>query len=374
MRKKRTIAIDLFCGAGGMSLGFEQAGFNVVAAVDSDPIHVSTYSKNFCKKNVFCADLSSLSGQELRYKSKLDDQQIDVICGGPPCTGFSMIGKRRVTDPRNQLLVHFARLIKELKPNYFIVENVKGLLIHPMTQILDIFVNKVEKAGYSIVKPIRCLDAYDFGVPQRRSRVFILGYKNSYTAFDDPTPSSNFSGKNSRKLTNVWDAIGDLPNIDNFEELLAMDTYLGRLKSTPSIYAKSLRSDTNGLNLKMKKKDDGLTGCLRIVHTSKIIQRFSETKPGTYEPISRYYRLVKENPSPTLRAGSGRSYGSFTAPRPIHPVYPRCISVREGARIHSFPDWFQFHPTKWPGFRQVGNSVPPFLGRIIASVVMDVIK
>jgi len=112
-----------------------------------------------------------------------------------------------------------------------------------------------------------------------------------------------------------------------------------------------------------------LTGCGRIDHTAEVVRRFEATKPGTREGISKFYRLRKDGIAPTLRAGTDGSRGSYSAARPIHPIKPRCITVREGARLHSFPDWFEFHSTKWHGFRQVGNSVPPLLARAVARSV-----
>lgn len=372
MGRERPIGVDLFCGAGGMSLGFEQAGFDIIAAVDSDPIHVTTHSENFLECQTILADLSLLSGDELRSKAGLGEKQIDVVFGGPPCGGFSVIGKRRADDPRNQLLLHFTRLVDELSPRYFVVENVEGLLIDPMTEILEAFLQCVDQVGYSVVAPVQTLNASEFGVPQRRRRIFILGYEKGLPAPQYPISPLTEDGDGDQHCPTVWDAISDLPNIDDLEELVENDVYYGELEHTESRYAKFLRGevrDPYDCSNDRKRNDDGLTGCLRTAHTSETVRRFAATDPGTYEPVSRFYRLTKDGLSPTLRAGTGQSYGSFTAPRPIHPVQPRCISVREGARLHSFPDWFLFHPTKWHGFRQVGISVPPLLARVIAAAV-----
>jgi len=117
-----------------------------------------------------------------------------------------------------------------------------------------------------------------------------------------------------------------------------------------------------------------LTGCQRCDHNPDIVRRFQATNPGTLEPISRFQRLHLDRLAPTLRAGTGKDKGSFTAARPIHPTQARCITVREAARLHSFPDWFQFHPTQWHGFRQVGNSVPPNLANAVAARVAHALR
>lgn len=372
MQRKRPIGIDLCCGAGGMSLGFEQAGFDVVAAVDVDQIHVATHSRNFPNCKTLVADLSDLSGDALRSESQLEGCEIDVLFGGPPCGGFSIMGRRKFDDPRNKLLGHFARLVDELSPCYFVVENVEGLLIDPMMDILDEFLEQVDRAGYSTVSPIMTLVATDFGVPQNRRRIFILGYQRGLAPPKYPAVSKN--GEEPRQNPTVWDVIGDLPNVDRIKELRNSDVYTGELEPTDSHYAKIMRDeicDPKDLSQAREKNGCGLTGCQQTAHNPETVKRFRATVPGTYEPTSRFYRLTKEGVAPTLRAGSGKSHGSYSAARPIHPIHPRCITVREGARLHSFPDWFVFHKTKWHGFRQVGNSVPPLLARSIASAVID---
>lgn len=368
---RKPIGVDLFCGAGGMSLGFEQAGVDVVAAVDLDPIHVKTHSGNFPDCQAFPADLSSLSGEELRGKAGLGNKNIDILFGGPPCQGFSVGGRRQLDDPRNTLLLEFARLVSELNPSYFVIENVDGLLMGEAVDILEALLNHVESAGYSVVKPVKVFDAKDFGVPQARRRVFILGYKEGYPAPEYPVP--NMSDSNSAKSTQptVWDAISDLSNIETREELLHDDVYYGEL-GVPSYYAEILRGDVRDEEdcSHLRARERGLTGSGKTVHNDHVRQRFESTVPGRREPISRFYRLSAEGISTTLRAGTDSSGGSHTAPRPIHPLYSRCITVREAARLHSLPDWFQLHPTKWHGFRQVGNSVPPLLARAVAKTII----
>ncbi len=355
-----------------MSLGFEQAGFDIAVGVDSDPIHLETYSRNFPGCSTVCADISRITGRQILSKARLDGRDIHVLFGGPPCQGFSLIGRRRADDSRNALIYHFARLVRELKPLYFVAENVEGLLRGEVADVLRSFVRRVKRAGYGVVETIISLDASDFGVPQRRRRVFILGYQKGLPALEYPLPLS-FSNPDGRVVRPcVWDAIGDLPNVDDFGQLLTTDVFRGPLGS-PSDYASVLRGDRpdpEDASRKRKRNPDGLTGCLRTVHSPDTVRRFAHTGPGTHEPISRFYRLTQNGLAPTLRAGTGRSHGSFTAPRPIHPIYPRCITVREAARLHSFPDWFSFHPTKWHGFRQVGNSVPPLLARAIARSIV----
>lgn len=374
-RKKRPIGIDVFCGAGGMSLGFEQAGVDVMLGIDYDSIHLETFSVNYPDSETICKDVAKLSGEEIRQSINLNDQRLDVLFGGPPCGGFSLIGRRNKEDPRNELLVEFARLVKELRPKYFVVENVRGIQVGAMRDVIVDFLLSVRMEGYTVVLPIQHLNASEFGVPQMRSRVFILGYEKGLTAPMYPVPALDKAGSNLKPPT-VWDAIGDLPGDDEFLELYDTDEYLGTL-GPPSDYAKILRGElreSEDLSIERKKSGSGLTGCKRTFHSDETIKRFNSTAQGSYEQISRYYRLKADGLSPTLRSGSDRNHGSYTAPRPIHPINPRCITVREGARLHSIPDWFQLHSTKWHGFRQIGNSVPPALARAVANSIIETLS
>lgn len=371
MSCKRPIGIDLFCGVGGMSLGFQQAGFDVVAAIDIEKNNVETHEKNFPECKTLCTDLARTTADEIRRKTGLQNKHIHAVFSGPPCQGFSLIGKRSQQDPRNLLLLRLARLIVELAPSYFVVENVVGLLLGNAKKTLDEFVRYVEAAGYCVVSPIQVLDAAEFGVPQRRKRVFILGHMAGATSPSYPAPTHPYSKNGDSGRPTVWDAIGDLPRIDNYKHLLETDEYRGAL-GEPSHYARFLRGEIPDSDNGVKEATtdgNGLGGCLRTSHSANTIRRFSKTKQGCSEKVSRFYRLSKDGLAPTLRAGTGPAQGSFMAPRPIHPFQDRCITVREAARLHSFPDYFQFHPTKWHGFRQIGNSVPPLLARAVAKAV-----
>lgn len=367
----RPIGIDLFCGAGGMSLGFEQAGFNVVAAVDIDPLHTSVYQMNFPNCTVLTRDLTKLSGTEIRTSANLDEaMQIDVLFGGSPCQGVSFIGRRDPADPRNELFGHFARLVAELTPQYFVLENVPGLLEEPMRGILDSFREHIAAAEYDIVDPIAIINAYDFGVPQRRQRVFILGYRRGLVS--PQYPVSPFDANPTLHRPTVWDAIGDLPNVDESDPNLDGDVYSGELNATTSRYASILRNqlpDPDDLSLPREPDRVGITGFTPTMHSAEVVARFMQVRPGSRDRASRFPRLERDGICPTLRAGTSKEKGSYSAARPIHPSHPRCITLRESARLHSYPDWFVFHSTKWHGLRQVGNSVPPLLARAVAQSI-----
>ncbi len=371
MTPKRPVAIDLFCGVGGMSLGFEQAGVEVLAAFDSEEFNVGSYKNNFQHTAAISVDLSKTSGDELRRLAKIGRRRVDVIFGGPPCQGFSVGGRRDLSDKRNQLVYDFARLVRQIRPKYFIMENVQGLMSAHSKPVLDSFLRRVKRSGYNVVEPIRVLNAADFGVPQRRKRTIVLGYIKGTLApeYPEPTECVYASGKPV-----VADAISDLPAIDEYDELFEYDLYERSLPRAKSHYARLMRGLVTCYNDRSRTHNNpvgGLTGCLRTRHSKTTIRRFAKTSQGSSEPISRYFRLSWDDVAPTLRAGTGTDHGSHTAPRPIHPEMPRCITTREAARLHSFPDWFQFYGTRWHGFRQIGNAVPPFLARAIAAKIVE---
>jgi DNA (cytosine-5)-methyltransferase 1 len=409
--KRRPIGIDLFAGAGGLALGFEQAGFDVVASVEYDPVHAAVHEYNFPLTKTVCADVSKLSGEDLlrasaegwkRHGNEGEwEGKIDVVFGGPPCQGFSTIGKRLVDDARNQLVFHFFRIIKELNPRYFVMENVPGMLAGGHSGILIQLIEEFEEAGYRIVRPPKVLQAARYGVPQDRRRLFLIGAARGEILPEYPAPTARPPSKrangNSRSFqanretplpfpdadslplgTTVVEAIGDLPNLDSFPELIDSDEVAlterqaREIDEKASLYVRFLRGlerDPDDRSHKREWDRKILSSSLRTIHTLESMDRFLQTPPGETESISRFYKLDAEGLSNTLRAGTGSERGAFTSPRPIHPFLPRVISVREAARLHSFPDWFRFHKTKWHGFRQIGNSVPPLLGRAVAGQI-----
>jgi DNA (cytosine-5)-methyltransferase 1 len=366
--KRRPIGIDLFAGAGGLSLGFEQAGFDIAAAVEIDPIHCATHEYNFPYSKTICASVVEVTGDDIRRRSRLGNVEIDTVFGGAPCQGFSLMGKRAFDDPRNQLVFHYVRIVTELKPKYFVFENVKGLTLGKHAEFLKELIAALNNAGYGIVSPYRVLNAADFGVPQDRRRLFIVGARRGLALPNYP--------KSLEYRTTVSEAIGDLPDADRFDELNTADAV--RVDwTTNTVYARRLRGiepDPTNYGYNREFDMDMLTSSLRTRHTELSRDRFIATLHGKTEPISRFRKLPPDGLCNTLRAGTDSARGAFTSPRPIHPFLPRVITIREAARLHSYPDWFRFHSTKWHGFRQIGNSVPPLLARAVASEIVKIMQ
>lgn len=353
-------AIDLFAGAGGMTLGFEAAGFDVVGAVEVDTVHAATHRQNFPDCTVLNQDARKVSARDLRQQTRLGAAELTVVVGGPPCQGFSSIGRQASGDTRNTLVSEYARLVLELQPRFFLFENVRGLGFRQHAPLVAAFVENLS-GSYDVQGPV-LVDAADWGVPQRRRRVFIVGRRIDVAILDGLLPPAP-----TLSPPTVWDAIADLAVMDDIDTLTTSDVYFGTLPPAQSDYARTLRMPRrSNCPACSDLQVDGLSGCKRSVHQPGTAERFATTKQGARETVSRFDRLDPAGVAPTLRAGTGSDRGSYTAARPIHPYSPRCVTVREAARLQSFPDWFRFNPTTWHGFRQIGNSVPPKLAEAFA--------
>lgn len=376
----RPIGIDLFAGAGGLSLGFEQAGFDVVAAVEIDPVHCAVHKFNFPHCAIIPRSVVALKGSEIRLAAGIGNRPVDVVFGGAPCQGFSMIGQRVLDDPRNALVLEFLRIVSELDAKTFVFENVKGLTVGKHRQFLDEFVQTAKLLGYEVRLPWKVLNAAHYGTPQNRERLILYGAKRSNLLANYPVATTR--GADGKKGSDerlpigpsALDALSDLPDAELFEELLTSDEVRAPKWGEGSPYAKEMRCQANApwhFGYARDWDPSILTSSNRTDHTAISRRRFRETVCGQTEPISRFYKLAPSGLSNTLRAGTDGARGAFTSPRPIHYLYDRCVTVREMARLHGYPDWFRFNETKWHGARQIGNSVPPPLARAVASAVIQ---
>lgn len=372
----RPIGIDLFAGAGGLSLGFEQAGFDVVAAVEIDPVHAVVHAYNFPHCAVIPRSVTGLKGGDIRNAAGIGSRKVDVVFGGAPCQGFSLIGQRALDDPRNTLVKDFVRIVHELDADHFVFENVKGLTVGRHRKFLEELIQEFKSAGYDVAEDWKVLNACEYGVPQDRQRLFLLGCKRGLKLPGYPKPITSKPGTAAAKLPSsptCADALGDLPNAERYARLKSTDEVEVAKFGNPSAYAKLMRcenSDSWLYGYKRKWNPALLTSSMRSNHTEISRRRFAATNPGDVEPISRFFKLSPKGVANTLRAGTDSARGAFTSPRPIHYKWNRCITVREMARLHGFPDWFRFNETKWHGARQIGNAVPPPLARAVAAEVL----
>lgn len=396
-----------------MSLGFEQAGFDIVAALEIDPAHAAVHAFNFSKCEVVQADAADVTAQRLwaavtagmsRYGRADEDVRVDVVFGGPPCQGFSVGGLQNPNDPRNRLVEQFVRLVLVLKPRAFVLENVPAIASRALpgerSPVPEWLADRMEQAGYEVGAPMM-LNASRFGVPQDRRRLLIVGTARPCSPPSEPAALVAVHPKHPGRALRagevghpdtdimlasgptVGEALAGLPNLDDFPELLRSDAVVlneaqrRAVRDVASSYARSLVEgtvDEGDLSWPRRRSPSVLTASLRTAHAPTVVERFGATGQGEREPISRFVRLHAMGIAPTLRAGSTPDRGSFSAPRPIHPTCDRVISVREAARIQGFPDWFRFSAAKWHGFRQVGNSVCPPVARAVADVVREALE
>jgi DNA (cytosine-5)-methyltransferase 1 len=322
---KRPVGIELFAGCGGLSTGFLDAGLKVAAGFELDLRAVDAYNYNHSYRGSvgIAADLHGMPGAELLRRAGLEG--IDFLIGGPPCQPFSIVGKRKgLDDVRADLLQDFVRFVKELRPKVFLLENVPNLAQIDDGDVLRRTVESLQRAGYRVRHEIVCAD--DFGVPQRRKRLVVVGILGaSQIAFPTPTHGHVASPRVTSR-----DAIGDLPEAAEFGQC-------GIFNHEP-------------------------TG-----HSEAMITRFQKLQPGKREKGSFHDRLHPDKPGYTLRAGSG----NFSPLRPVHYASNRVVTVRESARLQGFSDDFIW-PDRIPRlqqYRQVGNAVPPPLASAFARAI-----
>jgi DNA (cytosine-5)-methyltransferase 1 len=379
MAMERPIAIDLFAGVGGLSLGMEQAGFDVVAAVEIDPIHAACHKFNFPYCAVLPRSIRDISASDIREIAGIGNRPVDLVVGGAPCQGFSLIGQRALDDPRNALVREFVRIVTELDASYFVFENVKGLTVGRHRIFLDELIALFESLGYNVRRPWQVLNAAHYGVPQNRERLILLGAKKGLELPSYPPAITRIAGSNNDDLLGLpagpscADALEDVPDADRFEELWQSDEVKVGTWGPLSEYASEMRcTNDDAWYYGYRRSWDPmlLTASMRTDHTDISRRRFRTTAEGDVEPISRFFKLPSSGVSNTLRAGTDSARGAFTSPRPVHYKYDRCVTVREMARLHGFPDWFRFHETKWHGARQIGNAVAPPLARAIGLEIM----
>lgn len=335
-------AIDLFCGCGGLSYGFERAGFNILVGIDNDKKALETFELNHNGSKTICGDITEVSYAN-NIRPLIGKKNIDVVIGGPPCQGMSISGFRKLDDPRNKLYLSYIRLVEEIQPVAFIIENVPGLVGLFDGQIKESIIEKFTQLGYSMKYKILCSSNY--GVPQNRKRVIFVGMKNTNT-FEYP-PHKEF-------IVTAEMALSDLPPLET-----EIGTDIQDYISAPTNeYQQLMRQNSNKVHNHI------------AAHHSEQVQKIISLVPdgGNYKDLPETYRNSRnfhvawtrfnsKKPAPTIDTGHRHHF---------HYKYNRVPTVRECARIQSFPDDFIFLGNKTQQFRQVGNAVPPLMAKAIA--------
>jgi len=358
----RRTAIDLFAGAGGLSLGFELAGFSVLAAVESDRHAVQTYRRNHPDVEMIEGDIRAIDPAICLGKEKFNGA-LDVLVGGPPCKGFSESNRRTRTlsNPRNYLYREFFRFLAALKPMWFVLENVVGVRTLAGGVILRAIIEEAMRLGYSA--NWRELSASSFGVPQYRRRIFVVGNRVG-ASFQFPF------GDEVAGVCSVRDAISDLPvlvngaSIDHLEYGLSVERASDYQKLMRN---KKLQGELIQGNI-VTRNSEIIVERYRCIGQGENWQAIPSGLMGNYKDVSRchtgiYHRLRWDEPS--------RVIGNFRKNMLIHPDQDRGLSIREAARLQSFPDHYEF--TGSIGFQQqqVADAVPPLLAKAVAMAVNE---
>jgi len=349
------IGIDLFAGAGGMSLGAAASGIKTIAAVECDPWAANTYETNFKGVKIFKDDIRNVKIKDFDVSSRKEPL---IIYGGPPCQGFSTSNQmtRSSANPLNWLFLEYIRIVEGMRPDWLVFENVRGILETEGGIFLEEITKRLRSLGYNLFYSV--LNAVNHGIPQSRSRIFIIGSLNHDV-------NNILPEKTSEEVITVKDAISDLPVLSNGANI----NELRYKSSAKSAYAAKLRGH--------------LKTCANHLVTNNadyIIERYSHIPQGgnwenipldlmhNYKNPSNchtliYHRLKNSDPSVVI--------GNYRKNMIVHPTQNRGLSVREAARIQSFPDWFEFKGSIGFQQQQVGNAVPPFLSEIVFNSVME---
>ncbi len=337
--------VDLFCGAGGLSLGFKLAGFNIVGGVEWDKAAMETHSKNFKTKFEYCGDIKNISDDKI--KEELNG--VDVIIGGPPCQGFSSANRyeKEADDPRNKLFFEYLRFVKILKPKAFVIENVRQILTKDNGYAKERILEITEELGYNV--NVRVLLASDYGVPQDRRRAIFVGIRKDIgTIFDFDSMDT------SHQKYNVYDAIGDICYPDKHITNPFLD------------YVKDREGSLLNHNPKFpnQKVQERMAYVPQGGNWQDVPEHLWDTKRNNRHS-SAYRRLSFDKPSITIDTGHMNYF---------HPIENRTPTVRESARLQSFPDSFEFYGNQSQQLRQVGNAVPPLMAKAIAKTLLKILE
>lgn len=347
----------MFCGCGGISAGFQDAGYDLLFGIDHDLPSLNTYETNFGRGKAAFIDLF-----DAKYLELIEDRinqtghKLDVVVAGPPCQGFSLTGPRNFDDPRNQLYLSVFGVVEKFKPKAFLIENVKGMKAMYGGSVVKEIILRFSKLGYSVTEPI-IITAADYGVPQIRERLFIIGVRKEFESFSFPKPTHFPS-----TYVSCEDAIGDLQSRES-EFGKECDEYKSLPKSDYQIYIRN--GSTALLNHVATKHSELVKAVIRLVPEGK---NHKALPPGVGESRKfneAWTRYHSKKPSKTIDTGHRNHF---------HYKWDRVPTVRENARLQSFKDTFKFVGVRTQQNKQVGNAVPPLLAYCLGKQLLKYIK
>ena len=367
MKKGKIKIIDLFCGVGGLSYGFaHNDDFEIIVANEILPNMSKAYSLNHHKVKMYTEDIRNFSAKKIEEDLNIKANEIDIIVGGPPCQAYSTVGKRIIDDPRGKLFQEYYRVLKEFNPKLFLFENVKGLISMQNGELLKTIVSLFESLGYKIKYKI--LNAADYGAPQIRERVIIIGSKlKSNFIYPEPThininKTDTLFNRDLKPWLTLEDAIGDLPFIKSGESSV-------NYKNKPqNEFQKIMRGNEPKelMDHVAPKNNERMVKLMESLPDGGT----PEDLPFELRPKSgfknTYCRLWWKRPSTTIT----RNLSTPSSSRCIHPIAPRPLTTREGARIQCFPDNYRFFGSRSDKNLQIGNAVPTFLSNALANAIL----
>ena len=349
--------IDMFCGCGGLTAGFQDAGFELLFGIDHDLPSLKTYSHNFGDGRGAQIDLF-----ENNYLSKIEDKikefsgEVDVVVAGPPCQGFSLTGPRNFDDPRNQLYLTVFGVVKKFMPKAFLIENVKGMKTLYGGDVVEEIVKRFSILGYKVSEPT-ILSSANYGVPQIRERLFIIGVRNDFDKFEFPSPTHY-----EKNYVSCEQAIGDLQS-RNDDQGKEIDDYIQKPNSE---YQKYIRQGSKKLfNHVATKHTELVKSVIRLVPEGKNHKSLPPGIGDSRKFNEAWTRYHSQKPSRTIDTGHRNHF---------HYKWDRVPTVRENARLQSFKDKFEFVGTRTQQNKQVGNAVPPLLAFHLAKQILKIIK
>lgn len=362
-------AIDLFCGAGGLSEGFRQAGFRVLAGNDIDPYAAETFSATHREALFLPGPIEAIKASQLLKAAGIAKGELDCLLGGPPCQGYSVYNHQRgMHDERSHLFREYLRIVDGLRPRWVVMENVTGITSIANGMVVKAILANLRALDY-VVEPF-VVRAEEYGVPQERRRVLFIGNRVGL-----PIPALETThGRGLRPFTSVWDAIGDLPKLGNGEGVPDGACYRTEPKCD---YQREMRKSSVGvlnhsapklsaINLaRMEHIPEG--GSWRDIPIHLLPKGMKKAKRSDH--TKRYGRLERKGLASTILTKCDLHWGAY-----IHPEQDRSLTVREAARLQSFPDWFEFKGPRTEQYIQVGNAVPPVLGRHVAREILSTQK
>ena len=357
---KTFTAIELFAGAGGLSIGLENAGIHVVVANEIMPDFAATLARNHPQTKVINEDIHKINfARELK---KLGLDSIDVLSGGPPCQGFSTIGSKNKQDPRNSLFYEYLRAVSETHPKYTIFENVSGFKRLYNGFAYKTLVAEMNELGYNTACQI--LNAADYGTPQIRQRTIVLGWRKDLPPLEFPKPSYGLKA-NGKPYVTLMEAIGDLPALETGGCITKYS------QSPKTAYQKRMRGEQKEL-LEHNAANYGekMQEILHLIPEGGSVKDLPQRLRPKSAYANTYARLLPNEPSPTIT----RNFGTPSSSRCVHPYQARALSTREGARLQGFPDNYVFVGGKQSKNLQIGNAVPPILGEAIAREVKKALE